>query len=324
MKRWLTLPAVLALALAVWAADKKENETFTDPAKAGPDFAIQGEYEGEIIANDGKLKMGGQVIALGGGKFKVRLLPGGLPGDGWNSNLLEADAETTDGKTLAASKQFKAEIADGKLTVTEGLTMDKPLKRVERKSKTLGEKPPKDAVVLFDGKSADEWNGGKIVEENLLNNGIKSKKAFKDFKAHVEFRLPFMPNARGQGRANSGVYLQDRYEIQVLDSFGLKGENNECGAVYSQAAPLVNMCYPPLQWQTYDVEFKQARFDAEGKKTAPSVITVYHNGVKVIDKFEPKSETGGGQKEEDKPGPLQLQNHGNPVYFRNIWVVENK
>jgi hypothetical protein len=322
MKRWLTLPAVLALALAVWAADKKENETYTDPAKAGPDFAIQGEYEGEMTLNKGKVKLGAQVIAEGDGKFAVHLLPGGLPGDGWEGKIMEGKAETKDGKTTVAGKDFSGEISDGKMMVKDGMKLNSTLKRVERKSKTLGEKPPKDAVVLFDGKSADEWNGGKIVEENLLNNGIKSKKAFKDFKAHVEFRLPFMPYARGQGRANSGVYLQDRYEIQVLDSFGLKGENNECGAVYSQAAPLVNMCYPPLQWQTYDVEFKQARFDAAGKKIAPAEITVFHNGVKVIDKFEPKTETGGGQKEEDKPGPFQLQNHGNPVYFRNIWVVE--
>src|SRR5216683_4421826 len=188
MTRWL---GVLSIALATtglacFAAEEKKP-AFTDPAKAGKDFALQGEYEGEMTVNEGKKKLGGQVIALGDGKFKVRLLPGGLPGDGWDGALLlEADAETIDGKTLAASKQFKAEIADGKMSVTEGLTLDNPLKRVVRKSKTLGEKPPKDAVVLFDGKSADEWEGGKIVEENLLNNGIKSKKKFKDFKAHVE------------------------------------------------------------------------------------------------------------------------------------------
>ncbi len=270
---------------------------------------------------DRKGKVGAQVIAEGDGKFTVHLLPGGLPGDGWGGKTkITGAAKTDDGKTTLSNGKLAGTIADGKLT---GVFADSDftLKHVVRKSKTLGQRPPEGAIVLFDGTGADEWQGGKLVEGKLLNMGVTSKKAFKDFKLHVEFRLPFMPKARGQGRANSGVYLQSVYEIQVLDSFGLKGLNNECGGIYSLVAPSVNMCYPPLSWQTYDIEYKAPRFDADGKKTANAVATVLHNGVKIHDNVEIKKSTDG-KKETDKPAPIHLQNHGNPVYYRNIWVVE--
>jgi hypothetical protein len=121
------------------------------------------------------------------------------------------------------------------------------------------------------------------------------------------------------------VYVQDRYEVQVLDSFGLKGENNECGGIYTVAKPKVNMCLPPLTWQTYDIEFERATFDNDGRKTKPAVITVRHNGVLIHDHVEvPKATASAGRPEGPEPGPIQLQNHGNPVVFKNIWVVEKK
>jgi hypothetical protein len=177
-----------------------------------------------------------------------------------------------------------------------------------RQSRTSGAKPPAGAIVLFDGSSADEWAGGKLVEEKLLFCGTTSKKKLGAGTLHIEFRTPFQPKARGQGRGNSGVYVQG-HEVQVLDSFGLEGKKDECGAFYGMAAPAVNMCYPPLSWQTYDIEIKEDK--------GSTVATVYHNGVKVHDNFVLR-------KAPPRPTTIHLQNHGNPVVYRNIWVVESK
>jgi hypothetical protein len=134
-----------------------------------------------------------------------------------------------------------------------------------------------------------------------------------------------MPAAVGQARGNSGCYLQGRYEVQVLDSFGLEGKNNECGGIYTVRAPDVNMCYPPLAWQTYDIDFTAARYDAAGKKTHDALLTVRHNG-EVVQKGVrvPQPTRAAPLKESPEPGPVYLQDHGNPVVYRNIWLVEKK
>jgi hypothetical protein len=198
------------------------------------------------------------------------------------------------------------------------------LKKVERKSPTLGKKPPADAVVLFDGKSTDAWQKGRLSDDGLLMQGVTSKQAFGSHSLHIEFRLPYMPHARGQARGNSGLYLQGRYEVQMLDSFGLEGKNNECGGIYTIAEPKVNMCYPPLAWQTYDIDYTAAEFEGE-KKTKNARITVKHNGVTIHDNVElTHATTASPLKEGPEPGPVYLQDHGNPVRYRNIWVVEKK
>ena len=214
-------------------------------------------------------------------------------------------------------------MAGGVFSGTADAAVKYQAKKVMRKSPPLGATAPKGAVVLFDGSTADHFQGGKIEAGGLLNVGVRTKRKFSNFKLHLEFRTPFMPYARGQGRGNSGMYLLDQYECQVLDSFGLAGLDNECGGIYKVARPNVNMCLPPLSWQTYDVDFTAAKFDKTGKKVSPAVTTIRHNGVVIHEKLTLKVTAGGGQNDE-KPGALYLQNHGDPVRFRNIWIVEIK
>jgi hypothetical protein len=294
-----------------------------DPKDADADFAIQGEYVGTIPVDGNQLKLGIQVIALGGGKFHAVGHHGGLPGDGWNGEeKREADGELKDGSVIFKSGDASAEIKNGVLTIRDGNGNSLgECKKTVRESSTAGAKPPTGAVVLFDGSSADNFEGGKL-DGKLLVQGVTSKQKFQDFKLHLEFMLSYMPQGRGQGRANSGCYAQGRYEVQILDSFGLSGEHNECGGIYSVKKPDVNMCFPPLSWQTYDIDFTAAKYDDAGKKTADARMTVKHNGVVIHDNVAvPKATTAAPVAEGSVPGPLYLQDHGNPIRFRNIWVV---
>ena len=311
----------------------KPRIAVNDPAKLkdDKDFAIQGEYAGKTGASNKDLKeSGAQLVALGNGEFNLTFFEGGLPGDGWDGKTSESirvkRGEHEGDPTLQIEHDGKWADAIKLVGGTKLSTLVSAHDKVHRQSKTLGAKPSKGAVVLF-GQAGDEskWPGGKLAELSdgkYLGIGVKSRQEFGSFTAHLEFRLPWMPNSTGQARGNSGVYLQDRYEVQVLDSFGLKGLNNECGGIYTQHAPKVNMCYPPLAWQTYDIDFTAATFDADGKRTKPARATIKHNGVVIHDNVEFKGPTGGGQPEKPTPGPFQLQNHGDPVVYRNIWVVE--
>lgn len=310
----------LLIASPLRAAD--DNPAFTNAKEAGPDFAVQGEYLGTA----GDHTWGAQVIALGDGKFSLVGYAGGLPGQGWQrgGETRRAEGEAKDGVGTFKGDHFTASIKDGAMTVSnlEGEKLGE-LKKVERKSPTLGAQPPEGAKILFDGTTADNFENSKLIEENLLGaTGCESKLKLGDHSLHIEFRTPFMPKSRGQARGNSGVYIQGRWECQVLDSFGLEGENNECGGIYSISKPTVNMCLPPLAWQTYDMEFKAAKYDAAGKKTENARVTIKHNGVVIHDNLELPKGTPGYKPEGPEKVGLFLQNHGNPVAFRNIWVVE--
>lgn len=313
---------LLTSILLTGSAAIAEDDIYTDPAKVPADYAVQGEYQGVLKEAGESEKFGLQVIALGDHKFDAVGYHGGLPGDGWDKKKkIRATGETKDGKTVLTAEVGTATIQDGVAVIrSEDGKEVGTLKRIVRKSPTLGAKPPKDALVLFDGKSAENFERGKVVMDNLLLADCESKVKFNDHEMHLEFRTPFKPKARGQARGNSGVYLQSRYECQVLDSFGLEGKNNECGGIYSISEPAVNACFPPLTWQTYDIEFTAAKWE-DGKKVKNARVTIRHNGIVIHDDVELPHGTPGKHPEGPEPDGLYLQGHGNPVVYRNIWLV---
>jgi hypothetical protein len=208
--------------------------------------------------------------------------------------------------------------------------------------------PPKGAKILFDGKSLDGWvykDKGKDKKERpaawKLTDGvmevkggdIHTKETFDGkFKLHVEFRVPYEPDQKGQGRGNSGVYVQGRYEVQVLDSYGLKNIGmGDCGSIYGVSIAKSNACKAPTIWQSYDIEFTSPKCK-DGKITEAGRMTVHHNGVKIHDDVklvkskDGKEEfvtntTSGMGGDPCKPGPIMLQDHQHPVQYRNIWLL---
>ncbi len=343
-----SIPCLLALIAAPFTTLAAPG-VWTSPTDSSlpADFKVQGEYTAQGI--------GAQVIALGSGALQAVIYPGGLPGAGWNGKdkiLLAGALDAKGGAAFmpaAGARKYLAQKPDEfsatskfppqgqkawsgaiagevfTLKADDGVSM--PLKKAVRLSPTMGAKPPTGAVVLFDGSGKSAWKGGRVdAVTGLLNTDgadITTTRKFSNYKMHLEFLLPFRPDARGQGRGNSGFYQVDLYEVQILDSFGLDGKNNECGGVYTKADPKLNMCLSPLSWQTYDVDFTNAIADSAGKKTRNAIMTLRHNGVVIHDKLSIAGVTGGARSEpEGTPGPIKLQGHGNPLQFRNVWILE--
>jgi hypothetical protein len=191
---------------------------------------------------------------------------------------------------------------------------------------------PSDALVLFDGKDLSKWEGGEawVVQDGyaeVRRRDIRTKDKFGDIQLHLEFATPAVVRGSGQGRGNSGVYLADRYEIQILDSYENKTYfDGQCASIYKQTPPMVNVCRKPGEWQTYDILFEIPRFNDDGSVKRPGYVTLLHNGVVALNHFELQGDTNfdrppGYRKHADKM-PIHLQNHGNPLRFRNIWVRE--
>ncbi len=299
----------------------------TELAHVDADYHLQGEYAGCVVFSDGyRRNVGLQVVALGDGKFDALWYQGGLPGNGYDGSTRRKFSGTKieSGTTLASEGLAVELYADAAALVKNsagGLLGS--LQPQQRYSLMEGARAPANAIVLFDGKNIDHLKNAKVTPDGLLEIGAETKNAYQNFTLHAEFRVPYMPYARGQGRGNSGFYLQKRYEVQVLDSFGLELQFNDCASLYRFKAPDLNMSFPPLRWQTYDIDFTAPKFDADGKRIVKGRITVRHNGVVVQNNVELENKTGGGTPEGPNPLPILLQNHGNAVHFRNIWLVDH-
>lgn len=194
--------------------------------------------------------------------------------------------------------------------------------------------PPSDAVVLFDGRDLSAWENGEnwLVKDGIATIGagvIRTKQAFGDCQLHVEWSAPEEIQGDGQGRANSGIFLMDTYEIQILDSHENETYfDGQAGAIYKQTPPWVNAMRKPGQWNTYEIVFTGPRFNEDGSLTSPAVITAFHNGILILHHFELLGDTpfnGAPEyKQHAENMPISIQDHGNPVRFRNIWVREIK
>jgi len=344
----LTFPFLLASCGGLMKVDPLV-EAQKSIAAADP---FMGDWQGDWELDDGTQAgpLVAQVIALGNGKYRAVCF------DQFDARIEPRAVLNDEVEDAEASFTGKADSEGGPIDIKAAIAGDKftgsfkgwdfsgtfELTKTVRVSPALGAEPPAGAIVLFNGKNFKQWKhtpprakkgqkpkpAPKTVQWNLdkkqklmevepRTGSIVTKKKFTDFKLHVEFRLPFMPDKQGQARANSGVYLQGRYEVQVLDSYGLEGLDNECGGIYKVGRPAVNMCAPPMQWQTYDITFHAPK---AGK---PARATVVHNGVTIHDEIELPGPTGGAlDANVNEPGGIYLQDHGNRMQFRNIWLVE--
>ncbi len=334
----ILLASSIALAASAAAAAAEKG---ADP--------FLGDWQGQFTkeGNRRPRPLVAQVIPRGGGRYAIvfrEVFDHRCPVYG------RAEGRADSGRLVFRGDGFSGEAAGERMTgtgrrhdahrVEEGRPF--ALEKVTRLSPRLGAKPPEGAVVLFDGSGFDHWEpdrgdevtwkiaGGvahvwPLLTEHAIATGLVTKRAFRDYHLHVEFRLPLLAEATGQTRANSGVAFEDFrwHELQILDSYGLPGYWDECGSIYRFAAPKVNMCAPPGQWQSYDVTYRRPQYGEDGRLLRPARVTVDHNGRVVQNDLE----LPGGDVPKDRLGSrtlgrIRLQNHGDPIAFRNIWVVE--
>lgn len=296
-------------------------------AAAPPEIDVQGLYEGSVK----DVPFEARVVAQGKDAYKVYVREKLADGKVGKVELEgKADGDAVSFKSKGGDVEWTATWAPGQLKGMAGGTAFEA-KRVQRKPPSMGKAAPAGAIVLLDGKNFDQltksknkdgteedWKPADDGSIQVPKGGMNSKQQFDgSYDLHVEFLCPFMPTARSQGRGNSGCYQANGDEVQVLDSFGMDTyKGGGCGGLYNYKDPdafdvfsLASL--PPMEWQTYDIEYRVEK--ADGKLTGKPKITVWHNGIKIHDAAELKNAA--------KKGGLHFQDHGNPVRYRNIWLL---
>ena len=325
--------AVLLGHSSLWAQNVPGNNggemlpriALVDAPEDDPDYGLMGEFVGLISIGSERLEpLGLQLRPLGPGNFEALQFIGGLPGhEGYQSERILPLIGRRFGEALVLSGGPWAIWVHRDHCVlfdSQGQNLGR-LDRIERGSPTMGARPPEGAIILFDGTGTHQFVSATMTEDGLLMAGADVLPMFQDFHLHCEFRLPYMPNSDDQARGNSGCYLMSRYEVQILDSF-TSAKINGAASLYRTKSPDLNMSFPPLVWQTYDLSFNAPRWSADGSKLRNARLTVWHNGVKVQDDVDIPNKTGSGREEEPTLLPLRFQNHRDPVVFRNIWLID--
>ncbi|HUQ71551.1 MAG TPA: family 16 glycoside hydrolase, partial [Planctomycetaceae bacterium] len=324
-----TASASVAVAAAVIPEPKPQPEpvvipvtttTTVTPAAIPPDadFDVTGEYLSTIAGET----WGFQVRRRDDGTFAIRLLQGGLPGDGWDQRTAyELSASMSDGRiAFDKNPRMAAAFEPDRIVGTNAVGEAFVAERTIRRSILLDKPAPPDATVLFDGQNVDQWTAGQVTPEGLLLTGTSTKQSFRDFTLHLEYRLP---TDSAPSTASCGLLLQGRYEVVIADSFGSEATATSCAAVKGQSAPGVNVSFPRDQWQTLDVSFAAPRFDSSGVKATNARCTIRHNGVVVHDNIELRTPNAGEETSDVGPiglGPTAVSG----IVFRNVWIVETR